>query len=91
MAATVRSVTAIELRKWILAQRNIAIIDVRQDDVAGGAIVNSRNIPAHRFVDSLQDIIRDTADKEAVVFHCSLSQQRGPRAAREVKVVYNKI
>lgn len=57
-------------------------MDVRQDDVYGGHIVGSRHYPFHEVADSLESIVADAKGKDRVVFHCSLSQQRGPEACR---------
>ena len=59
----------------------IAIIDVRDDDHIGGNIVGSQWIPSDKLDVRMPELIRTLKDKESVVFHCMLSQQRGPRAA----------
>lgn len=60
---------------------SLAIIDVRDNDYIGGHIKGSRNIPVHTHDHALPELVRTLADKETVVFHCALSQQRGPKAA----------
>lgn len=78
-----KKVTPSELREWLrTAPESVAIIDVRDDDHHGGHIVGSKNYPSHKFADSLPTIIEQTKEKERIVFHCSLSQQRGPKASR---------
>lgn len=65
------------------------VVDVRDDDYAGGNIPGGRNIPSRDFHLHVNDLIKQAHEKELklVVFHCSLSQQRGPKAAR----VYSEI
>lgn len=60
---------------------SIAIVDVRDDDYIGGHINSSINIPSTSLDDKLPQVAEDLAQKDIVVFHCSLSQQRGPGAA----------
>ncbi|KAK4032287.1 Rhodanese-like domain-containing protein [Parachaetomium inaequale] len=59
----------------------IAIIDVRDDDYIGGHIKGSLNVPSRTLDAMLPTLVRQLQDKQAVVFHCALSQQRGPAAA----------
>lgn len=60
---------------------SIAIIDVRDNDYIGGHIRGCRNVPVHTHDHAMPELVRTLADKETVVFHCALSQQRGPKAA----------
>lgn len=60
---------------------SIAIVDVRDDDYIGGHIHSSINIPSTSLDNKLPQVAEDLAQKDIVVFHCSLSQQRGPGAA----------
>ena len=57
------------------------IIDVRTNDHIGGHIATSRHIPADSLDYQLPELVRTLEREETVVFHCALSQQRGPRAA----------
>jgi rhodanese-related sulfurtransferase len=59
----------------------IAIIDVRDSDHIGGNIRGSQWVPVNHLDVKLPELIRTLKDKEKVVFHCMLSQQRGPKAA----------
>ncbi|PLN83256.1 Rhodanese-like domain-containing protein [Aspergillus taichungensis] len=59
----------------------LAIIDVRDSDHVGGHISTSTWIPSSSLEVHLPELIRTLKDKEKVVFHCALSQQRGPSAA----------
>ncbi|KAB8233292.1 Rhodanese-like domain-containing protein [Aspergillus alliaceus] len=60
---------------------NLAIIDVRDSDHIGGHIHTSTWVPSSSLDVRLPELIRTLKDKEKVVFHCALSQQRGPSAA----------
>ncbi|PQE23249.1 putative tyrosin-phosphatase protein [Rutstroemia sp. NJR-2017a BVV2] len=63
------------------APEGLAIIDVRDDDHIGGHIKHSTHIPSSTLDYRIPELVRKLQDKETVVFHCSLSQQRGPSAA----------
>ncbi|KAH9868887.1 hypothetical protein J1614_007962 [Plenodomus biglobosus] len=58
-----------------------AIIDVRDSDHIGGHIKGSTWVPSSQLDYKTPELIRTLKDKEVVVFHCALSQQRGPSAA----------
>jgi Cdc25 family phosphatase len=60
---------------------NIAIVDVRDSDHVGGHIRGSTWVPSSELDFRVPELIRTLKDKEVVVFHCALSQQRGPSAA----------
>ena len=52
------------------------------DDFEGGNIVSARNIPSTTFPDEVQGLAYGPLkDYKQVIFHCHLSQQRGPKAA----------
>ncbi|KAL8669513.1 MAG: hypothetical protein Q9168_005890 [Polycauliona sp. 1 TL-2023] len=59
----------------------IAVIDVRDSDHAGGHIRSSIHVPFTSLDHRLPELVRTLRGKEKVVFHCALSQQRGPGAA----------
>ena len=59
----------------------LAVVDVRDADHAGGHIVGSIHVPSSSLDYRTPELIRKLAKKEIVVFHCALSQQRGPSAA----------
>ena len=58
-----------------------AIIDVRDSDHIGGHIRGSTWVPSNELDYRIPELVRTLKDKECVVFHCALSQQRGPSAA----------
>ena len=50
-------------------------------DHVGGHIYSSTWVPSSTLDARMPELIRTLKDKEKVVFHCALSQQRGPSAA----------
>jgi len=60
---------------------NLAIVDVRDSDHIGGHIRGSTWVPSSELDYKTPELVRQLKDKEVVVFHCVLSQQRGPSAA----------
>ena len=60
---------------------NVAVIDVRDSDHVGGHINGSTHVPSSSLDYRTPELVRKMADKQIVVFHCALSQQRGPSAA----------
>lgn len=60
---------------------NLAIIDVRDNDHIGGHIRGSTWVPSSELDYKTPELVRNLKDKDVVVFHCALSQQRGPSAA----------
>jgi rhodanese-related sulfurtransferase len=59
----------------------VAVIDVRDSDHIGGHIRGSEWVPTDQLDARIPELIRLHGDKDKVVFHCMLSQQRGPKAA----------
>ncbi|KAH6632106.1 Rhodanese-like domain-containing protein [Chaetomium tenue] len=86
---TLQRLSAASLSQTLLAAQEratsgdptIAIIDVRDDDYIGGHIKGSLNIPSRTLDAMLPTLVRQLQNKQTVVFHCALSQQRGPAAA----------
>lgn len=60
---------------------SLAVIDVRDSDYIGGHIAGGTNAPVHTHDYRMPELIRTLKDKDTVVFHCALSQQRGPSSA----------
>ncbi|KAJ5113250.1 Rhodanese-like protein [Penicillium angulare] len=59
----------------------LAIIDVRDSDHLGGHLSASTWVPSSSLDVRMPELVRTLKDTEKVVFHCALSQQRGPSAA----------
>ena len=60
---------------------SLAVIDVRDNDYIGGHIAGGHNVPVHTHDHRMPELARTLKDKDTVVFHCALSQQRGPSSA----------
>lgn len=74
----------------------IQVVDVRDDDFRGGNIVGARNVPSESFAhdenrEALRSLAEELKDVPKVVFHCALSQVRGPKAARMYSEVRKEI
>lgn len=80
--ATLPRISRHKLAELVRTQPNsLAIIDVRDSDFVGGHIIGCTNVPTHTHDYKMPELVRTLADKETVVFHCALSQQRGPSSA----------
>ncbi|KAG6007320.1 hypothetical protein E4U21_006131 [Claviceps maximensis] len=84
--ASLRRISAKSLSEKILAEGDspspsYAIIDVRDDDYIGGHIKGCTNITTLQLEAMMPTLVRKLKDTKTVVFHCALSQQRGPSAA----------
>ncbi|KAJ7797680.1 Rhodanese-like domain-containing protein [Mycena olivaceomarginata] len=62
------------IRSDKVPNRDYLVVDVRDDDYAGGNIKNAVNMPSREFLTGVDNLV--------MVFHCALSQMRGPKAAR---------
>ncbi|KAI0593620.1 Rhodanese-like protein [Biscogniauxia sp. FL1348] len=83
--SSIERITASRLAEMLLAKPtpdpNIAVVDVRDDDFIGGHIKSCLHFPTRSLDATMPTLMRKLADKHTVVFHCALSQQRGPAAA----------
>lgn len=81
--ATLQRISRERLSSILLSPESskIAIVDVRDVDHVGGHIRSSIHVPSSTLDYRTKEIVDTLADKDVVVFHCSLSQQRGPGAA----------
>jgi rhodanese-related sulfurtransferase len=59
----------------------LVVVDVRDDDYAGGHVRGGVRAPSSSLDHALPELARRLRGARAVVFHCALSQQRGPAAA----------
>jgi rhodanese-related sulfurtransferase len=59
----------------------VSIIDVRDDDYIGGHIKGSQNVPVQTHDYKMPELVRTLRDQDIIIFHCTLSQQRGPGSA----------
>lgn len=65
-----------------MPRKDYLVVDVRDDDFGGGNIAGAHNEPSSTFLAKVDKLVEDTKDVKTVIFHCMLSQQRGPKAAR---------
>lgn len=71
--------TSARANHYLLLQ--LAIIDVRDSDHVGGHIKSSKHVPSVTLATATPELVRNLRKTERVVFHCALSQERGPSAA----------
>lgn len=73
------------LKSWLTesSKPRFAIVDVRDSDHVGGHIRGSHHFPSSDLPSHLTEIkqLVDDNKLQALVFHCALSQARGPKAA----------
>ncbi|WWC60855.1 uncharacterized protein I303_103431 [Kwoniella dejecticola CBS 10117] len=62
--------------------KEFAVVDVRDSDFVGGNIVSAINYPSDTFHATVDELVKKLQDVHKVIFHCALSQARGPKAAR---------
>ncbi len=90
---SINYITTIELKHKILKnqneKQNFLIIDVRDADFDGGAIKHAINIPSIEFKSNLdvhvERICKQTNEQTEIIFHCMMSQVRGPSCAQKFK------
>jgi len=56
--------------------KDFLVVDVRDDDYAGGNIKSSLNLPSNEFLMNVDGLVKKAKDIPVVIFHCSLSQVR---------------
>lgn len=82
MAGRVRRLAAAELQEMLdRGQSDLVIIDVRDDDFEGGHIPGAVNVPSADFAVRAPQLVDKYRHHSTVVFHCMLSQLRGPTCA----------
>ncbi|CAK1363580.1 Dual specificity phosphatase Cdc25 [Cercospora beticola] len=59
----------------------LAVIDVRDSDYIGGHIRGCQNVPTATHDYRMPELVRTLKEKNTIIFHCALSQQRGPSSA----------
>ncbi|CAD6505108.1 BgTH12-00604 [Blumeria graminis f. sp. triticale] len=60
---------------------HVAVVDVRDSDHIGGHIRYSFHEPSNTLDYRMQELVYRLESRKIVVFHCALSQERGPAAA----------
>ncbi|XXG45402.1 hypothetical protein AAC387_Pa02g0492 [Persea americana] len=62
---------------------NVAIVDVRDEERSYDAhITGSLHYAGDSFSQKIPNLLQDVKGKDTLVFHCALSQVRGPSCAR---------
>ncbi|KAI0017233.1 Rhodanese-like protein [Xylariomycetidae sp. FL0641] len=79
-------ITAEKLRPMLEAAAkqpnpDVAVVDVRDGDYIGGHIKDCLHFESSQLDATMPTLLRRLEGKHSVVFHCMLSQQRGPSAA----------
>ncbi|XP_075638812.1 dual specificity phosphatase Cdc25 [Castanea sativa] len=84
MARSISYLTGSQLLS-IKRRPNIAIIDVRDDERSyDGHIAGSLHFASDTFSDKISNLVQQVKGKDTLVFHCALSQVRGPTCARRL-------
>ncbi|XP_041025546.1 dual specificity phosphatase Cdc25 [Juglans microcarpa x Juglans regia] len=84
MARSISYVTGSQLLS-LQRRPNIAIIDVRDDERNyDGHIAGSLHYASDTFSEKISNLIQEVKGKDTLVFHCALSQVRGPTCARKI-------
>ncbi|XP_061345794.1 dual specificity phosphatase Cdc25 [Gastrolobium bilobum] len=83
MARSISYITGSQLLS-LRRQPNIAIVDVRDDERSyDGHISGSVHYASDTFAENISNLIQQVKGKDTLVFHCALSQVRGPTCARK--------
>ncbi|KAJ9050707.1 Cdc25 phosphatase Ibp1 [Entomophthora muscae] len=83
--ANVRYIEPIELSSmmnYLKLNKDYSIIDVRDADFIGGNIVGAINVPSQYFHNHKAGLAEKLSSVPKIIFHCALSQERGPKCAR---------
>ena len=84
MARSISYITGTQLLS-LRRQPTIAIVDVRDDERSyDGHISGSLHYASDGFSQNISKLLHDVKGKDTLVFHCALSQVRGPSCARKL-------
>ncbi|KAJ4979013.1 hypothetical protein NE237_009793 [Protea cynaroides] len=84
MARSMSYITGAQLLS-LKRRPNIAIIDVRDDERNyDGHIAGSVHYASSDFSEKIPNLLQEVKGKDTLVFHCALSQVRGPSCARRL-------
>ncbi|KAL6133452.1 hypothetical protein ACLB2K_065687 [Fragaria x ananassa] len=84
MARSISYITGSQLLSLKRRPNNIAIIDVRDDERSyDGHIAGSLHYANDTFYGKISNLAQEVKGKDTLVFHCALSQVRGPSCARK--------
>ncbi|EXB75883.1 hypothetical protein L484_022560 [Morus notabilis] len=91
MARSISYITESQLLS-LKRRPNIAIIDVRDEERSyDGHIAGSLHYASDSFSDKMSNLIQDVKGKDTLVFHCALSQVRGPTCARKLVNYFEEV
>jgi len=84
MVREISYITAPQLRDLLVSAEPPVVVDVRDEDRAGGHVRGSVSIPSAQWSDSasVDRFVTRLTSSTTVVFHCMFSQQRGPSCAQ---------
>lgn len=83
-------ITAPDLLNKLRSSSPPIVVDVRDEDRAGGHIKRSLHIPASDFKRAASSYFNVWRDKPEIVFHCMMSQMRGPSCARTLATIIDE-
>lgn len=84
MAKSISYVTSSQLLS-LKRLPNIAVVDVRDDERGyDGHIAGSLHYASDTFYEKIPNLVQEVKGKDTLVFHCALSQVRGPKCARRL-------
>jgi len=69
------------MRAHSRSDHDLAVIDVRRHDHAGGHVAGSFKRPAHTFYDELDVFHKEFSGYKMLAFYCSSSKGRAPKCA----------
>ncbi|KAK9676235.1 hypothetical protein RND81_11G063100 [Saponaria officinalis] len=82
MARSISYISASQLLSLKTRRPNFAIVDVRDDERSyDGHIAGSLHFASDTYLDKLPNLVLQVQGKDTLVFHCALSQVRGPKCA----------
>ncbi len=58
------------------SKKAFVVVDVRDDDFAGGNIKGAINEPSNGFLMNVDGLVKQTKAVPLIIFHCALSQVR---------------
>ncbi|KAA8516579.1 hypothetical protein F0562_016915 [Nyssa sinensis] len=84
MARSITYITGSQLLS-LKGRPNIAVVDVRDEERSyDGHIAGSLHYASDSFSDKIPNLVQAVRGKDTLVFHCALSQVRGPKCARRL-------
>jgi len=57
-------------------KKDFVVVDVRDEDFAGGNIKGAINQPSRQFLMNVDGLVKKTKTVPLIIFHCALSQVR---------------